>query len=77
MRRKCTDSLIYWNLLAGGGGGIAGCANVYPGTMTAIYERFMQGDLEGLHSFLPGLLQIRKSQYNRKNRGCNAGVSRR
>lgn len=41
------DSLIYWNLLAGGGGGIAGCANVYPGTMTAIYARFMQGDLEG------------------------------
>ena len=41
------DSLIYWNLLAGGGGGIAGCANVYPGTMPAIYERFMQGDLEG------------------------------
>ena len=41
------DSLIYWNLLAGGGTGIAGCANVYPGTMTAIYERFMQGDLEG------------------------------
>ncbi len=41
------DSLIYWNLLAGGSGGIAGCANVYPETMTAIYERFMQGDLEG------------------------------
>ena len=41
------DSLIYWNLLAGGGGGIAGCANVYPETMTAIYERFQQGDLEG------------------------------
>lgn len=41
------DSLIYWNLLAGGSGGIAGCANVYPETMTAIYERFMHGDLEG------------------------------
>ncbi len=41
------DSLIYWNLLAGGSGGIAGCANVYPETMTAIYERFMKGDLEG------------------------------
>ena len=41
------DSLIYWNLLGGGGGCIAGWANVYPGTMTAIYERFMQGDLEG------------------------------
>lgn len=41
------DSLIYWNLLAGGNGGIAGCANVYPETMVSIYERFMKGDLEG------------------------------
>lgn len=41
------DSLILWNLLAGGAGGIAGCANVYPETMTAIYERFMAGDLKG------------------------------
>lgn len=41
------DSLIYWNLLAGGGGGIAGCSNVYPETMSAIYERFREGDLEG------------------------------
>lgn len=41
------DSLIYWNLQAGGGGGIAGCANVYPETMVEIYERFVQGDLEG------------------------------
>lgn len=40
------DSLILWNLIAGGSGGIAGCANVYPETMTAIYERFMDGDLE-------------------------------
>lgn len=41
------DSLIYWNLHAGGSGGIAGCANVYPETMVAIYDRFMQGDLKG------------------------------
>lgn len=41
------DSLILWNLIAGGSGGIAGCANVYPETMTAIYERFVAGDLEG------------------------------
>lgn len=41
------DSLIYWNLLAGGSGGIAGCANVYPETMTAVYERWKAGDLEG------------------------------
>lgn len=41
------DSLILWNLLAGGTGGIAGCANVYPENMVAIYERYMAGDLEG------------------------------
>lgn len=41
------DSLIYWNLLAGGSGGIAGCANVYPRTMAEIYDKFIAGDLEG------------------------------
>lgn len=40
------DSLILWNLLAGGTGGIAGCANVYPENMTAIYEHVMSGNLE-------------------------------
>ncbi|MDR1835616.1 MAG: 4-hydroxy-tetrahydrodipicolinate synthase [Fusobacteriaceae bacterium] len=38
------DSLILWNLLAGGTGGIAGCANVYPRTMAAIYDAFTAGD---------------------------------
>ncbi len=41
------DSLILWTLLAGGRGGIAGCANVYPENMAAIYERFQAGDIEG------------------------------
>ncbi|MGN0746477.1 MAG: 4-hydroxy-tetrahydrodipicolinate synthase [Aristaeellaceae bacterium] len=41
------DSLILWTLLAGGRGGIAGCANVFPENMTAIYERFRRGDLAG------------------------------
>lgn len=41
------DSLILWCLLAGGTGGIAGCANVYPQNMAAIYDRFMAGDLDG------------------------------
>lgn len=41
------DSLILWNLLAGGAGGIAGCANVYPQNMAQIYDRFVAGDLEG------------------------------
>jgi len=40
------DSLILWNLLAGGAGGIAGCANVYPKTMVAIYENFIAGNME-------------------------------
>ena len=41
------DSLILWNLLAGGTGGIAGCANVFPENMAAVYECFQAGDLEG------------------------------
>lgn len=40
------DSLILWNLLAGGTGGIAGCANVFPKNMVEIYEAFQRGDLE-------------------------------
>jgi 4-hydroxy-tetrahydrodipicolinate synthase len=40
------DSLILWNLLAGGAGGIAGCANVFPENMVAIYESFASGDIE-------------------------------
>ena len=41
------DSLILWNLLAGGAGGIAGCANVFPEVMASIYDSFAAGDLEG------------------------------
>ena len=41
------ESLILWNLIAGGTGAIAGCANVYPKNMVAIYERFAAGDIEG------------------------------
>ena len=40
------DSLILWNLLEGGTGGIAGCANVYPENMKDIYEYFAEGRLE-------------------------------
>lgn len=40
------DSLIFWNLLAGGTGGIAGCANVYPENMAAIYKHVRNGELE-------------------------------
>ena len=40
------DSLILWNLLAGGTGGIAGCANVFPEVMASIYNYFIAGDIE-------------------------------
>lgn len=40
------DSLILWNLLAGGNGGIAGCANIYPENMVAIYEHFLKGEMQ-------------------------------
>ena len=40
------DQLIIWTLLAGGTGGIAGCANVYPKTMASIYDLFMEGKVE-------------------------------
>jgi 4-hydroxy-tetrahydrodipicolinate synthase len=39
------DSLILWNLLAGGKGAISGCANVFPRNMASIYDLFMAGDL--------------------------------
>lgn len=41
------DDLICWCLMAGGGGGVSGCANVYPAHMSSIYDRFMEGDIEG------------------------------
>ncbi len=37
------DQLILWTLKAGGTGGIAGCANVYPHNMAMIYDEFMAG----------------------------------
>jgi len=40
------DQLIIWSLLAGGTGGIAGCANIYPHTMASIYDLFMAGKIE-------------------------------
>lgn len=40
------DALILPALKIGGFGGIAGCANVYPKTLCAIYTNFIKGDLE-------------------------------
>ena len=64
------DQLIIWTLLAGGTGGIAGCANVYPKTMASIYDLFVEGKIEEAKTAneriqkLPQLFQIWQSQYH-------------
>lgn len=40
------DRLIIWTLIAGGCGGIAGCANVYPKTIASIYSLFLEGRID-------------------------------
>lgn len=40
------DSLILKTLEAGGAGGIAGCANVYPEVLSSIYRYFAAGDIQ-------------------------------
>jgi len=53
------DSLILWNLLAGGTGGISGCANVFPKNMVAIYDRFVAGDLNAAHTYQDNIRSFR------------------
>lgn len=54
-----TDSLILWNLMAGGTGGIAGCANVFPYTLVSIYEAFVKGDIESARAAQDSLRPLR------------------
>ena len=62
------DSLILWNLYAGGKGGIAGCANVYPETLVGIYDAFQTGDLEKAAAFQNSLATFREVfQYGNPN----------
>lgn len=53
------DSLILWNLLAGGVGGIAAVANIYPETMVSIYQRFIKGDVVGAKEAQDSIRPIR------------------
>lgn len=53
------DSLILWNLMAGGTGGIAGCANVFPHNMVAIYENFISGNLEKAKEYQDNIRSFR------------------
>ncbi|GIN58982.1 4-hydroxy-tetrahydrodipicolinate synthase [Lederbergia ruris] len=53
------DSLILWTLLAGGTGGVAGCSNVYPFTMSQIYEQFLKGDILSSRTYQDSIRSFR------------------
>lgn len=53
------DSLILWTLLAGGKGGIAGTANVFPELAVGIYRLWREGDLEGARKLQVKLRPLR------------------
>lgn len=62
------DSLILWNLIAGGTGGIAGCANVYPEVMASVYDTFMNGNLEKAREIQDSIRSFRNCfQYGNPN----------
>ncbi|MEG2350969.1 MAG: 4-hydroxy-tetrahydrodipicolinate synthase, partial [Hungatella sp.] len=69
------DSLILWNLIAGGVGGIAGCANVYPKTMAAIYHTFLTGDLKKAQEIQDSIRSFRSCfRYGNPNTLVKAAV---
>ena len=53
------DSLILWNLLAGGKGGIAGISNLFPHTLSSIYNLYVAGDLDGARKAQDSIRPIR------------------
>jgi dihydrodipicolinate synthase len=53
------DSLILWNLLAGGAGGITAVANIYPETMVSIYQNFVKGDIAAAKAAQDSIRPIR------------------
>jgi 4-hydroxy-tetrahydrodipicolinate synthase len=54
-----SDSLILWNLLAGGAGGITAVANIYPETMVSIYKHFLNGDIAAAKAAQDSIRPIR------------------
>jgi 4-hydroxy-tetrahydrodipicolinate synthase len=53
------DSLILWNLLAGGGGGITAVANIYPHVMVSIYQNYIKGDITAAKAAQDSIRSIR------------------
>ncbi|QGH33509.1 4-hydroxy-tetrahydrodipicolinate synthase [Gracilibacillus salitolerans] len=40
------DSLILWNLIAGGAGAIAATSNMFPSLVSSIYQNWLNGDID-------------------------------
>ncbi|SHI56490.1 4-hydroxy-tetrahydrodipicolinate synthase [Dethiosulfatibacter aminovorans DSM 17477] len=69
------DSLILWNLMAGGTGGIAGCANIYPATMASIYDLYVAGELETARKVQDSIRSLRNTfKYGNPNTIVKAAV---
>ena len=63
-----SDSLVLWNLMAGGRGAVSGCANVYPRTLTAIYENYMAGNVDEARKMQDSIRSFRDCfQYGNPN----------
>lgn len=70
------DQLILWALKAGGVGGIAGCANVYPHTMASIYNCYMEGDWEKAKEYQDSIASFRDCfKYGNPNTVVKTAVS--
>lgn len=70
------DQLILWTLKAGGVGGIAGCANVYPHTMASIYNCYMEGDWEKAKEYQDSIASFRDCfKYGNPNTVVKTAVS--
>ncbi|KPY80425.1 4-hydroxy-tetrahydrodipicolinate synthase [Pseudomonas syringae pv. tagetis] len=54
-----TDSLIYWNLLAGGDGAVAATANAVPDVVMSIWNNFQSGDHEAARAAQEALRPLR------------------
>ncbi|KPY57255.1 4-hydroxy-tetrahydrodipicolinate synthase [Pseudomonas amygdali] len=54
-----TDSLIYWNLLAGGDGAIAATANAVPEVVMSIWNNFQSGNHEAARASQEALRPLR------------------
>lgn len=69
------DQLILWTLKAGGTGGIAGCANVYPHTMASIYNCYVANDWEQAKRYQESIATFRACfKYGNPNTVVKAAV---